>query len=48
MIVTALLAAEPVLKLADAIDNPDDYLYVTDSVIEEIERSKNPVPPLST
>lgn len=43
MIVAALIAAEPVLHLAEAIDDPEKYLYVTDSVIEDIERSKDPV-----
>ncbi|KAG8865395.1 hypothetical protein FRB96_000285 [Tulasnella sp. 330] len=42
MIVTALIAAEPVLHLAEAIDDPKKYLYVTDSVVEDIERSNDP------
>ncbi|KAG8995501.1 hypothetical protein FRB94_009121 [Tulasnella sp. JGI-2019a] len=42
MIVSALIAAEPVLHLADAIEDPQKYLYVTDSVVEDIERSNDP------
>ncbi|KAG8935004.1 hypothetical protein FRC01_010509 [Tulasnella sp. 417] len=42
MIVDALLAAEPVLHLAEAIDDPQKYLHVTDSVIEDIERRDDP------
>lgn len=43
MLVDALVAADPVLKLSDAITNPERYLHLTDSVVEEIERSTNPV-----
>lgn len=43
MIVAALIAAEPVLRLSDSIEDPKEYLHVTDSVIEDIERSKDPV-----
>lgn len=43
MVVDALIAADPILKLSEKIDNPDQYLYLTDSVLEEIERSTHPV-----
>lgn len=43
MIVDALLAAEPVFHLAEAIDDPAKYLHVTDSIIEDIERRDDPV-----
>lgn len=43
MIVDALLAAEPVFHLAEAIDDPQKYLHVTDSIIEDIERRDDPV-----
>ncbi|KAG8896526.1 hypothetical protein FRC01_011736, partial [Tulasnella sp. 417] len=42
MIVDALLAAEQVFHLADAIDDPQKYLHVTDSIIEDIERRDDP------
>lgn len=43
MVVDALIAADPVLKISQKIDNPDEYLYLTDSVLEDIERSTDPV-----
>lgn len=43
MLVDALVLANPVLKLSEAIYNPEKYLYLTDSVVEEIERSTNSV-----
>ena len=43
MIVEALLAAEPVFHLAESIEDPAKYLYVTDSIVEEIERRDDPV-----
>ncbi|KAG8930411.1 hypothetical protein FRC02_004243 [Tulasnella sp. 418] len=42
MIVEALIAAEPVYHMADKIDDPSEYLLLTDSILEEIERSKDP------
>lgn len=38
MVVEALLEAEPVFRLAEAIEDPQKYLHVTDSIIEDIER----------
>ncbi|KAG8929229.1 hypothetical protein FRC02_005824 [Tulasnella sp. 418] len=38
MIVEALIAAEPVYQLSDAIEDPKKYLHITDSILEEIER----------
>lgn len=43
MLVDALVAADPILKLSDTIYDAEKYLFVTDSVVEEIERSTNPV-----
>ncbi len=43
MIVEALIAADPVYKISDAIDDPRKYLYITDSIIEDIERNPDPV-----
>ncbi|KAG8896521.1 hypothetical protein FRC01_011738, partial [Tulasnella sp. 417] len=42
MIVDALLAAEQVFHLSEAIDDPQRYLHVTDSIIEDIERRDDP------
>ena len=42
MLVDALLAADPYLKMSAMIDNPDEYLYLTDAILKEIERSKVP------
>lgn len=43
MITDALIAADPVLKLSETIFSPQDYLHVTDHVLTEIEKSKDPV-----
>lgn len=43
MIVDALLAAEPVLKFARHIDNPEKFLYLTDNIMSEILSSDKPV-----
>jgi deoxynucleoside triphosphate triphosphohydrolase SAMHD1 len=43
MVVDALLAADPILKLSEQITDPDRYVFLTDSIIEEIERSSRPV-----
>ena len=45
MVVDALVAADPVLKLSAKIDDPDEYLHLTDSILETIENSKDPVRP---
>lgn len=42
MVVDALLAANPILDISGRIFNPEQYLYLTDSVLEEIERSTDP------
>jgi len=42
MIVDALVKADPVLKLVEQTGDPRRYLYLTDSVVEEIERSTEP------
>ncbi|TIC21145.1 WD40 repeat-like protein [Wallemia mellicola] len=39
MIVDALVAADDYLGISKKISNPDEYLHLTDSVIEEINRS---------
>ncbi|CAO3687955.1 hypothetical protein G6F70_003663 [Rhizopus microsporus] len=42
MIVDAFLAANDYLKIADMVDNPEDYLYLTDNIVHTIECSKCP------
>lgn len=42
MVVDALLAANPILDISGRISNPERYLYLTDSVLEEIECSTDP------
>ena len=49
MIVDALLAAEPIMRFADHVTNPEKYLRLTDSIVEMIQMSDdevNAVPPL--
>lgn len=43
MMVDALLAAEPYLKIAGQIDDPKKYLGLTDDIRTEIQRSQAPV-----
>ncbi|KAF7979517.1 hypothetical protein HWV62_42088 [Athelia sp. TMB] len=42
MIVDALLAAEPFLKIAEQVDKPEKYVYLTDDIMPTIERSTGP------
>lgn len=44
MLVDALLAADPVLNISASIEDPAAYSHLTDSILREIERSKDPVP----
>ncbi|KIJ65697.1 hypothetical protein HYDPIDRAFT_110844 [Hydnomerulius pinastri MD-312] len=41
MIIDALLAAEPVMKIADLVERPDRYLFLTDEVLLRIEMSED-------
>jgi hypothetical protein len=43
MVIDALLAAEPHMKLAEQVDDPDEYVYLTDDIMPSIERTKSPV-----
>jgi hypothetical protein len=43
MIVDAMLAAEPYLKIASDINDPKKYLALTDDIKTEIQRSEAPV-----
>ncbi|ORX51235.1 HD phosphohydrolase domain-containing protein [Hesseltinella vesiculosa] len=40
MITDALLAADPYMNIASAVDSPCDYLNLTDDILREIERSQ--------
>ncbi|EUC66582.1 DNA replication factor C, large subunit [Rhizoctonia solani AG-3 Rhs1AP] len=42
MIIDALVLADPFMQLADKIHNAEEYLYLNDSVLLDIERSKAP------
>ncbi|EIW81777.1 HD-domain PDEase-like protein [Coniophora puteana RWD-64-598 SS2] len=42
MIVDALLAAEPHMRLAERAANPEKYLYLTDDVLCQVEASESP------
>ncbi|EJT99043.1 HD-domain/PDEase-like protein [Dacryopinax primogenitus] len=42
MIVDALVKADPVLKLVEQTRDPRRYLYLTDSVVQEVEKSIDP------
>jgi len=42
MVVDALLAADPILDISGRISDPARYLYLTDSIFEEIESSTDP------
>ncbi|KAI0368467.1 HD-domain/PDEase-like protein [Pilatotrama ljubarskyi] len=42
MIVDALTKAEPVMHIANRLDNPREYLYLTDHIQVEVEASKDP------
>jgi hypothetical protein len=43
MMVDAMLAAEPYLRIAGLIDDPKKYLGLTDDIRTEIQRSQAPV-----
>ncbi|KAJ3020868.1 UNVERIFIED_CONTAM: SAM domain and HD [Siphonaria sp. JEL0065] len=40
MLIEALCLADPYLNIASAIDSPEEYTYLTDAVLKEIERSR--------
>lgn len=43
MIIDGLLAAEPILKIAERVFQPDRYLHLTDDIMPQIEADPNPV-----
>ncbi|KAG8831749.1 hypothetical protein FRC17_002632 [Serendipita sp. 399] len=42
MVVDAMLAADSYLKISEQVDDPQRYVFLTDSILEEIERSTQP------
>ena len=42
MVVDALLAADPILDISSRIFDPERYLHLTDSILEQIECSDDP------
>ncbi|KAJ7775716.1 hypothetical protein DFH07DRAFT_901632 [Mycena maculata] len=42
MIVDALKLAEPIMKIAEQIDNPKKFLFLTDAIMSRIEESDDP------
>jgi len=42
MVVDVLVLADPILKISEKIYQPSKYLHLTDSILEEIERSESP------
>jgi hypothetical protein len=43
MLVDALLAAEPIMRFADYVTNPERYLHLTDGIIELVQMSDDEV-----
>jgi HD superfamily phosphohydrolase len=43
MIIDALLAAEPHMQIARRIRDPKKFLYLTDSIMDRIQESEEPV-----
>ncbi|KAJ1953954.1 hypothetical protein EC988_002701 [Linderina pennispora] len=42
MLIDAMLIADPVLELSQAVLDPERYLYLTDEIVRDIERSREP------
>jgi len=42
MVTDALKLADPILNISDKINNAEEYLYLTDHIIQEIMRSNDP------
>ncbi|KAJ3122936.1 SAM domain and HD [Physocladia obscura] len=42
MLTDALCLADPFLQFSTAIDSPEEYTYLTDAILKEIERSRAP------
>lgn len=43
MVIDALLEAEPYLQIAEQVDKPEKYVYLTDEIMAKIESSTEPV-----
>jgi hypothetical protein len=43
MIIDALIAAEPVLKITEDVFKPERFLHLTDHIMSRIEASEDPV-----
>lgn len=43
MLIDAVLAAEPYLKIAEQIENPKQYVYLTDDIKLRIQSTTEPV-----
>lgn len=39
MVVDALLAADPIMRISEQVDDPARYVFLTDAILEDIERS---------
>lgn len=42
MIVDALMLADPVMRISESIDDPEQYTFMTDSILKDIEKSRDP------
>ena len=45
MVIDAMLSAEPYLKIADYVENPKRYVYLTDNLLNKVEESTAEVSP---
>lgn len=43
MVIDALLAAEPYLRIANYVEKPDRYVFLTDNLLNKIEESNEKV-----
>ena len=43
MITDAMLEADPYLHISDAINDPAEYVNLTDAILHDIARTKEPV-----
>ena len=43
MVVDALLAADPIMHISEQVDDPDRYVFLTDAILEDIEKSQDEV-----
>lgn len=43
MVIDALLAANPVMKIAQRVFNTEEYLTLTDDIMPQIESTTDPV-----